>query len=310
VVIVDAHAHVFPEVRGHCADGPTRGLGYGCVARGDEPALLVPGCGEATAHAAGTLLAEMDWAGVDRAILLQGPFYGECNEYVLRAVGQFPTRLAGAAYVDPWQSNGRQTTLETLVLPGFCAAKIEFSVSAGLCAMYPGARLDDPQVAWLWEYLQRRGLVLVLDLGSVGSRSYQTDAVRAIAQRHPALRIVVAHLAKPTPVAEADPRLWALWQEQIDLGRLPNVWFDTASVVAYAFEEDYPFPTAERYLRLALERIGAEKVLWGTDTPALTLTATYRQLVQLGQRHTQFLSKRDQALVMGGNAMRVFGIGG
>ncbi len=308
MVIVDAHAHVFPEVHGHCADGPTRGLGYGCVARGVEPMLLVPGCGEVTAHAVRTLIAEMDWAGVDRAVLLQGPFYGECNVYVRGAVRQFPTRLVGAAYVDPWQPDGRRLTQETLVLPGFSAAKIELSVSAGLCATYPDARLDDPQLAWLWDYLQRCGLVLVLDLGSVGSRSYQTGAVRAIAQQHPGLRIVIAHLAQPTPVAEADARLWALWEEQLELGRLPNVWFDTASVVAYAFEEDYPFPTAERYLRTALERIGPEKVLWGTDVPALTLTATYGQLVRLGKLHTRFLSAHDQSLVMGGNAMRVFGI--
>ena len=270
--------------------------------------LLVPGCGEVTAHAVGTLVAEMDWAGVDKAVLLQGPFYGECNEYVRGAVRQFPTRLIAAAYVDPWQPDARLLIQETLVLPGFSAAKIEFSVSAGLCATYPDARLDDSQVAWLWEYLQRRGQVLVLDLGSVGSRSYQTGAVRAIAQRHPGLRIVIAHLAQPTPVAEADARLWELWEEQLDLGRLPNVWFDTASLVGCAREESHPFPTTERYLRLATERIGPEKVLWGTDVPALTLKATYRQLVQLGQRHTQFLSERDQALVMGGNAMRVFEI--
>ncbi len=308
MVIVDAHAHVFPEVRGHCADGPTLGAGYGRVVAGVQPMLLVPGCGEVTAHLAATLIAQMDWAGVDKAVLLQGPYYGECNQCVRQAVEQFPTRLAGAAYVDPWQIDGRRRTLESLLLSGFCAAKIELSVQAGLCAIYPDARLDDPELAWLWDVLERRGLVLVLDLGSVGSRAYQTEAARAIALEHPRLRMVIAHLAKPTPVAEADPRLWALWQEQLDLGRLPNVWFDTASLLNYAFEESYPFPTAERYLRLAIERIGPEKVLWGTDTPALTLTATYKQMAELAKLHTRFLPAPDQALVLGENALRVFGI--
>ena len=32
-----------------------------------------------------TLLTYMDQAGVDKAVLLQGPFYGDMNEYVLHA---------------------------------------------------------------------------------------------------------------------------------------------------------------------------------------------------------------------------------
>ena len=28
-MIIDAHAHIFPEVNGQNIDGPTRGLGYG-----------------------------------------------------------------------------------------------------------------------------------------------------------------------------------------------------------------------------------------------------------------------------------------
>jgi predicted TIM-barrel fold metal-dependent hydrolase len=100
--------------------------------------------------------------------------------------------------------------------------------------------------------------------------------------------------------------LWHTWQEQIDLGQLPNVWFDNASVIAYLHEEGYPYPSAERYMRLAIERIGPTKLMWGTDIPGNLVYANYQQLVTLARLHTQFLSSREQALVLGENAIYVF----
>ena len=162
-------------------------------------------------------------------------------------------------------------------------------------------------IAWLWEAIEHRGLVLTLDLGAIGSRSYQTGAVRTIAEGHPDLRIVIAHLGQPNPSAEAEAERWGLWQEQIDLGQLSNVWFDTAALPAYLPDEDFPYPTAERYLHLALERIDPSKVLWGTDLPGLLRHLNYPQLVKLAKLHTQSISPDEQAMILGENAMRVYG---
>ena len=194
---------------------------------------------------------------------------------------------------------GSRNTFElTLEADGFCAVKLECSVPSGLCGIHPEAQLGSPDLDWLWQELEKRGLILVLDLGGIGSRSYQTEAVRTIAVRHPNLKIVVAHLGQPRPEAEAEPGLWNQWKEQVDLGLLANIWFDCASLIAFVNEEGYPFPSVERYLRLAVERIGAHKVMWGTDQPGTLLHATYRQYVELAKLHTGFLSTRDQALVL------------
>jgi predicted TIM-barrel fold metal-dependent hydrolase len=306
-MLIDAHAHIFPRVSGLNAAGPTRGLGYGRIAVGDQEGQLLPPLNELTAYTPGMLLAHLDWAGVDRAVLLQGPFYGECNAYVRAAVGRYPDRLVGAAYLDPWASDWRSQYEQLFAAPGFRAVKLECSEATGLCGFHPDARLDDPGIAWLWADLEARGATLTLDLGAIGSRSYQTLAVRAIAERHAALKIVIAHLAQPTPAAQADPDRWRLWEQQIDLGRLPNVWFDSSALPAYLQAEGYPFPSAERYLRQAIERIGPAKVMWGTDQPGLLSHATYPQLVRLAELHTAFLSPGEQALVLGGNAIHVYG---
>ena len=107
-MIIDAHAHIFPGVRGATGRGPTRGPGYGRIAVGDEETQLLPPYNEKTVFTPEMLIANMDWAGVDKAVLLQGPFYGECNSYVLEALNRYPDRLVGAAYFDPWETNNRQ----------------------------------------------------------------------------------------------------------------------------------------------------------------------------------------------------------
>lgn len=306
-MIVDAHAHIFPQVQGLNAAGPTRGAGYGRIAIGGQVIqLLPPFCAE-TVFTPEMLIAHMDWAGVDKAVLLQGPFYGECNDYALAALARYPERLMGAAYFDPWMPESRATFAATLDHSLFRAVKLECSEASGLCGIHPQARLDAAEIGWLWAELERRDLVLVLDLGAVGSRSYQTAAVRAIAERHPVLKIVIAHLGQPRPTDEADPARWQLWREQIALGCLPNVWFDMAALPAYVPNEPFPYPTEARYLRLAVEQIGPAKILWGTDLPGLLSHATYRQLLQLGQLHSAFLTPAEQAQVLGGNALQVFG---
>jgi predicted TIM-barrel fold metal-dependent hydrolase len=306
-MIIDAHAHIFPKVQGMNAAGPTHGLDYGRIAIGDRLIqLLPPFCAE-TVFTPEMLIAHMDWAGVDKAVLLQGPFYGECNQYALEALTRYPDRFMAAAYFDPWAPDSRQTFVTTLKALSFRAVKLECSEATGLCGIHPGARLDAPDIAWLWNELAARGVILVLDLGAVGSRSYQTATVRAIAETHPPLKIVIAHLGQPSPTAEVNPTLWQQWLDQIVLGQLPNVWFDTAALPAYLPDEDFPYPGAARYLQLAFDLIGPAKILWGTDLPGLLSHATYPQLLKLGRLHTQSLTASEQALVLGGNALRVFG---
>jgi predicted TIM-barrel fold metal-dependent hydrolase len=305
-MIIDAHAHIFPAVSGFVAAGLTRGVGYGRVSIGNATIQFMPPLSECVTHTPQMLLAHMEWAGVDKAILLQGPFYGEFNQYVREALRLHPDKFLGAAYVDPWPPGSRKE-FDTVCAEGdFSAVKLECSEGTGLFGVHQGAVLDDQAIAWLWEELERLSMVLTVDLGAVGSRSYQTQALRRIAEEHPTLRIVIAHLAQPTPAVEADPALRRQWEEQIDLGLLPNVWFDTASLPAYVADEGYPYPGAGRYLRMAIDRIGPGKILWGSDIPGVLVHANYQQLIGLARMHLQFLPSADQAAIMGANAERVY----
>ena len=118
-MIVDAHSHVFPRIHGQNGAGPTRGTGYGRALIGGQEVQVTLPMGEGLAYSPEQLLANLDWGGVEKAVLLQGPMYGECNQYALDAILRYSDRLVGAAYFDPWLDDSRQTFESTLASPGF-----------------------------------------------------------------------------------------------------------------------------------------------------------------------------------------------
>jgi predicted TIM-barrel fold metal-dependent hydrolase len=305
-MIIDVHAHVFPRVRGLTRKGPTRSLGYGLVAEGNETVRVLPPYNAETAYTPEMLMANLSWAGVDKAVLLQGSFYGEWNDYAIEAVKRYPGKLCAMAYLDPWTEGCRDDLARLIELDVFNGIKLECSEASGFCGIYPDARLDDPDLEWLWQQLHKHGLTLVLDLGAVGSRSYQTSAISRIAREYPDLKIVIAHLAQPRPSVEADAEAWRQWEEQLALGHLPNIWFDCAALPAYLPQEIFPFPAAGRYLRMAIERLGPAKVMWGSDQPGLLVHASLPDLVKMTRVHLSLLSPDDQELILGGNAQEIY----
>jgi predicted TIM-barrel fold metal-dependent hydrolase len=251
----------------------------------------------------------MDWVGIDQAVLLQGPLYGEANDLVAASVARWPHRFIGAAFVDPRSEDARDVLSACVDDHGFGIIKLELSEDAGLTGLYPDLRLDETGMVWLWREAEERDLVVTLDLGSIDTRSYQTDALRAVLGRHPDLRVVIAHLAHPPLDRPGDARSNALWREQLSLARDYRVWFDLAALPIYAPREDYPYRTAQDYVSQAVDLLGADRLMWGSDVPAMLGRATYRQLLDSVARHCTFLSSQELSMVLGETARQVYGVG-
>jgi predicted TIM-barrel fold metal-dependent hydrolase len=306
-MIIDAHAHIVDSLSGRTASGMTHSLRHGKIRWGSAEFQFTPPCAGPTAFTPEMLLAHMDWAGVARAVLLQGSFYGDKNDYVAEAVRRWPDRLVGAAYLDPRDPVARTSFRRCVEDYGFRIVKLELSVATGFTGLYPDLRVDGEELAWVWEEAEARGLVVTLDLGAVASASYQTGAVRTMVERHPSLSVVIAHLAQPPISRGDDAELDRLWQEQVLLAGAANVSLDLSSLPAYASAiEQYPFPSAQHYVGRAAELVGAEKLLWGTDAPGTLTSATYPQLLDFVWTHCEFLTDSERELVIGGNAQRIY----
>jgi predicted TIM-barrel fold metal-dependent hydrolase len=305
--IIDSHVHIFPSIHGISRYGAITGLGHGWVSRGERREKLLPNLvGEDSCFTVDQLLILVRQAGVDRAVLLQGPFYGECNAYALTAVREYPENFTAQAYFDPWKANWRESFQTILNEPAFRGIKIEFSVETGFSGIYPGCKLNETQLNEVWGSLERAKRVLTLDLGTVGSASYQTASVAEIARRFPELVIVISHLAQPEPKLLSDNEQMKMWLDQIELGRLSNVFFDTASLPMVFREQKHPFPLVHEFLHRAVDVIGPIKILWGSDAPGTLTLVSYNEYINLARQHLDFLSAEEQALILGENAHRIY----
>lgn len=302
----DAHAHVFPSVQGRTGQGRTRSLTYGRIQVGVRVEQLLEPVSIHTGYPFESLMTNLDWSGIDGAMLLQGPFYGTRNEYQAQALAAWPDRLWGALYFDPWED--APSTLMDLVETGlYRALKLECTVPTGLGGLHPELDLAAPDLKWIWDLLEEHRLTLTLDLGAPGSMSYQTAAVADIARNHPGLRVVIAHLGQPNSDCLVPGSTRDLWLRQLDLGQMPNVWLDCAALPAYFAAEEYPYPSAVECMRFALDRLGADSILWGTDQPGVLQHLNLRQMVRQARHYAADLNEDEWRLFTEGNCRAAYG---
>jgi predicted TIM-barrel fold metal-dependent hydrolase len=271
-----------------------------------KPFRLLPPALENTNFPAEILLEYMAASGVEKAVLMQGPLYGDMNDYYAEVLRRWPDRFLGVALVDPVEKEA-QPLLERLIhTQGFKAVKLEMTDSLGLCSRYPDFRLTEPRFAGLWDMMYQAKLSITLDLGLTTDRSYQTNELRELIQRYPDVRWIIAHLGQPKSRMLRDPALKAPWREQVLLARHANVWLDLSALPYHLPEGDYPFPSIDSFVGEAVGLVGAERLLWGTDAPGMLWMLTYQQMLDVIRLHCRSLNDEERRLILGENALLAY----
>lgn len=304
-MLIDAHAHIFPIVDGYNGHGIVRSGKRGLIryGSGETTRLLPPVFGE-TSFEAETLIDYMDWFCVDHTVLMQGPLYGDLNEFVLNAVERWPDRFTAAAMIDPYIKDALRILDWLLDMHRFGILKLECS-QYGLSGIHTNLDYLDEQFTQVWKRAEREGLTVVIDTGSFDSSSCNADSLEAICKKYEGLKLVLTHLLFP-PAKDAPEEKKKLWRRCLRLGRISNAWFDISSLVGRG--EEYPYPTAQSCIKIAYEEVGPGKLIFGTDAPGIFTKCTYEQAFRFVDRHCTFLSNADLDLIMFKNAMNVYRI--
>jgi L-fuconolactonase len=133
-------------------------------------------------------------------------------------------------------------------------------------------------------------------------RPVHLPRIRELVRRHPALRIVVDHAAKP-PIAES---AWQPWGHE--LRRLADE-SDAACKLSGLLTEAGPDATQATlapWVDHLLQCFGPRRLLWGSDWPVLELASHYAHWWQLSQALCAALSDDERQALFGGNACRIY----
>ena len=227
------------------------------------------------------LLAEMDGAGVDRAVIVPPMWAGDDNGLALAAARAHPDRLCvlgRLALQDPASRNVFDSWLDQ---PGMLGMRLTFGTPE------QQAWLHDGSLAWLWPAAEKAGIpVMLMCFGHV-------ETVGPVAAAHPDLKLTVDHLGLGRDKDEAAFRdLPTL----LNLAKYPNVSVKACTLPIYS-SDPYPYRNTHGYLKQVYDAYGANRVFWGSDVTRLP--GTYRECITMFTEELDFLTGADIEATMG-----------
>ncbi len=276
--VIDAHTHVFPPAwiadrSGHVA----RDRWFGELYEAPTARMID----------APQLVAAMDDAGIGRAVMCGWPWRDpahcrEHNDYLATASNESGGRLPWLGIVNPVDSGA--------------AAEVERCLARGasgigeLNADAQGFSLeDDSAFADVAAVLVDANRPVMLHASEPlghhypGKGTATPERLLQFVAAHPRLTIVFAHWGGGLPFYELMPEV---------AGLTSNVLYDTAA-------STYLYRPA--VFRAALDVVGPERVMWGSDHPVLGMGRFLRRTLRDAN-----LNEHETRLVLAENAVRVY----
>ncbi len=313
--IVDAHMHVIPAFCGERNGTPVHGCGYGNVlysergnwrpsTRRGKRRVMPPSFIDTTTRP-DVVIEYMEYAGIDAVVCMQSIMYGNHNEFLADLVRQRPDRFVAAfAFVDPRIGPRALEELKWVHNDlGLVGVKLEPPDMPFW--------LDDDEYEPFWATMEELGSTLSIDLGwdpPENEYNFQISQLRSVVERHPDLSVLVQHLGVSYLWDAAQQPPYPELQKTLELREFPNVWFDITGLPEFCPDEEYPFHRAQEIVRTAVDAVGADRIIWGSDFPGiLPEDVTYRQCLNVVRKHCSFLSEAEMSGILGGNILRLLG---
>jgi predicted TIM-barrel fold metal-dependent hydrolase len=245
-MIIDAHAHLWKTQTGRRDNSPVRSLENGLSDFGGEIRQMMPPYMISGENSPEMLIANMNYAGVNAAVIVGEVMDGNQDEYFKAAKAKYPERFKICSFFD----EGESYTLDGFDGIKICACKLK---TPGLLKHFD-----------VFENAYKNGKFVCIEL-SDGDR--QTGELTEIIGQLPDLKIAIGHFGMVTRDG---------WKEQIKLARNKNVFVESGGITWLFNEEFYPYPSAVRAIKEAAEICSFDKLMWGSDYPRTMVEITYK----------------------------------
>jgi uncharacterized protein len=278
-MIIDAHTHLFPaKIRknreAYFSDEPAFKKLY------QSPKSKLIGASE--------MLAAMDAGRVDKSVIFGFPWkndglFKRHNDYISEVVSRYPDRFIGLGCFDPFSDGVAEETHRCLKEGGLSGI--------GELAFYQSGIADDALVRLkpVMEICSALNFPVLIHTNEPVGHQYPGKTPNTLTQiyqlidTYPQNKIVLAHWG-------GGLFFFSLLKKEVKQ-RLKRVLFDTAAS---------PYLYDANVYRLAIELVGAEKILFGSDFPLLPPARYFEEMKTVG------LSDEEMKQICGANAAKLF----
>lgn len=236
-------------------------------------------------------IKEMDEAGIDRALLVQGfHTYHFDNSYAIDCALKYPKRFQSVVVIDQSKPDSVDLITDLVKNKGVRGVRL-MKVRDGI--------YGDPATFPLWERM--RDLKVPVAFNKV----YTEDIpeVVKILERFPDAMIAFDH-TWATQLDHDDPP-YNLFKPMMELARYPNLFLKVAPNLTYDLNDrkgDH-----KRFWNMVIEKYGANRIMWGSNYPAhWHKYERVKQRLEIMQDELSFLSKEDQNRIFGEAALRLW----
>ena len=291
-LIIDAHSHLWLK-----QDAVWNGMRVKTLENGrsfflTEERQMVPPFMIDGKNSAEVFLSNMDYAQVGGAVVVQELIDGLQNDYLETVMRKYPERFFVCGMCDYFaghileQANAlKNRGFKGIAVPGHRLLTYSQRIA-----------LNSDEMMAMFHMMEDNGMVLSLCLAEGDT---QLGEINEVIAECPDLKIAIGHFGMVTVPG---------WKEQIMLARHPQVMIESGGITWLFNSEFYPFDGAVKAIREAIDMVGAEKLMWGSDYPRTITAITYRMSYDFVCKST-LLDEREKRLFLGENAKAFYGFG-
>lgn len=275
-MIIDCHAHLWKRQNGKVNGKDVFPVGNGKSNFGGEVRQMMPPYMIDDENIAERFIANMDYAGVNAAVITQEEIDGNQDEYLLTAKAKYPNRLKICSLYE----EGKPYNVDGFDGIKLCAGRL--------------ATQDLTKHYKVFETALKNDKFISIDLADGDA---QTGSLRELIQQYPDLKIAIGHFGMVTVDG---------WTEQIKLAQNKNVRVESGGITWLFNKEFYPYPSAIKAIKEAIEICGDDKLMWGSDYPRTMVEITYKMSYDFVTKSNE-LTDEEKAKFLFKNAVDFYG---
>jgi predicted TIM-barrel fold metal-dependent hydrolase len=253
------------------------------------------------------LIAQMDHAGVDMAVLQNCKVYGKLNDYFAGCVKKYPGKFVATGEINEFEADKEceisklRHIVKDLGLKAIFYEAMRFLETGNICGFI------DKKFDLFWREVSDLGIAVLWNFTSSKAHMEQLRAFAEWADRFPDVQSLVSMGFCVRPFKQNGTVEYP--KELFDIFQKPNVLAEVVyPIQAGPVGWEYPFPEANRLIKRQYEELGAHKLCWGSDMPNVERNCTYRQCLTHLTKHCDFIKPSDMELILGGNIARIMKI--